>query len=137
MNNKNGANFVTGTGRRKASVASAWIYPEKGDFYVNEKPISEYFDSSQDTLKWLQPFHTIGIAHPESKYRATIKVKGGGTTGQVEAVRLAIAKALIKLEPELKSVLRQAGLITTDTRKVESKKPFLHKARKRPQFSKR
>lgn len=130
-------NFVTGTGRRKASVASAWIYPEKGDFYVNGKLISDYFTDSMDTLKWVQPFHTIGVAHPQAKYKATIKVTGGGTTGQAEAVRLAIAKALTVMYPDQKSALRQAGLVTTDSRKVESKKPFLHKARKRPQFSKR
>ena len=130
-------NFITGTGRRKASIASVWLYQEKGDFYVNGKLISDYFSDSMDTLKWVQPFHTIGIAHPQSKFRATIKVTGGGTTGQVEAVRLAIAKALVKLYPEQKAILRQSGLVTTDSRKVESKKPFLRKARKRPQFSKR
>jgi small subunit ribosomal protein S9 len=133
---KNGA-FYSGTGRRKSAVARVWLKNEKGEIYVNNKLIKDYFSSPYETLEWVKPFHTIGVSHPQSKFSATIKVHGGGMKAQVEAVRHGIARALILLDKEFKAILRSADLVTRDPREVERKKPFLTKARKRPQYSKR
>ncbi len=129
--------FYAGTGRRKESVARVWLYDEKGEFTVNGKPIKEYFTSREETLEWVKPFHAIGISHPQSKFSASIKVHGGGKSGQLGAVRLGLARALVELDSENKAVLRTAGLLTRDPRQVERKKPFFRKARKKPQYSKR
>ncbi len=129
--------FYSGTGRRKRSVARVWLYEEKGDFVINDKPAKEYFADRDATLEWVKPFHAIGVSHPQSKFSASIKVAGGGKAGQVEAVRLGIARALIAFDINNKSVLRTSDLLTRDSREVERKKPFLTKARKRPQYSKR
>ncbi len=131
------ANFFSGTGRRKRSVARVWLYAEKGDFTINGKPAKDYFTDADDTLEWVKPFHAVGVSHPQAKYSATIKVHGGGPKGQLEAVRLGIARALIAQDPTFKAVLRSNDLVTRDSREVERKKPFLTKARKRPQYSKR
>ncbi len=129
--------FYAGTGRRKESVARVWLYDEKGEFIVNGKPIKEYFTSREETLEWVKPFHAIGISHPQSKFSASIKVHGGGRTGQLGAVRLGLSRALVDLDSENKGVLRTADLLTRDSRKVERKKAFFRKARKKPQYSKR
>lgn len=129
--------FFSGTGRRKRSVARVWLYEEKGEIMVNDKLISEFFTDQEDTLEWVKPFHAVGVSHPQAKFRATIKVHGGGKTGQVEAVRLGIARALINFSPEFKGILRSTGLVTRDSREKERKKPFLRGARGRPQYSKR
>ena len=92
-------NITTGTGRRKTSVASIFIKEEKGDFLVNGKNITEYFPLEKDTVVWTKPFYILGIAHPSSKYSATIKVSGSGKYGQLEAVRHAISWALAKIGP--------------------------------------
>ena len=131
-------NFFSGTGRRKRSVARVWLYEGKGEMIVNGKPIKDYFyDNDEAALKWVQPFHAIGVAHPTAKFHATIKVTGGGRTGQLDAITLGFARALIALDPANKEILRTSGLVTRDSRKKERKKPFLVKARKRPQYSKR
>lgn len=129
--------LYTGTGRRKTSMASVWLYDKKGEIKVNGKLISDYFKSSEAALEWVKPFHAIGVAHPQAKFSADIKVKGGGSTGQLEATRLGISRALMKLDPTFRGILRSNNLLTRDSRAVERKKPFLVKARKRPQYSKR
>lgn len=129
--------FYSGTGRRKRSIARVWIYEEKGDFTINGKPAKDYFPGRDETLEWVKPFHAIGISHPQSKFSGTIKVSGGGKTGQVEAVRLGVARALLAYDESARATLRTAELLTRDSREVERKKPFLVKARKRPQYSKR
>lgn len=129
--------FFSGTGRRKRSVARVWLYEEKGEIVINDKPISEFFPGQEDTLEWVKPFHAVGVSHPQAKFSATIKVHGGGKVGQVEAVRLGIARALISFSSEFKGILRSTGLVTRDSREKERKKPFLRGARGRPQYSKR
>lgn len=129
--------FFTATGRRKTAVATIFLKPGKGKILVNEKPINEYFSSERDKIKWLKPFYIAGVSNPEQSYNATIKVFGSGTTGQVGAVSLAIAKVLALVLPEIRPSLRKQGLLTRDSRMVERKKPYLRKARKAPQYSKR
>lgn len=131
-------NFISGTGRRKQAVARVWLYEGKGEMVVNDKNIKEYFvEDKEAALNWIQPFHAIGVAHPTAKFHATILVSGGGKASQLDAVTLGFARALIALNPENKEILRTSGLVTRDSRKKERKKPFLVKARKRPQYSKR
>lgn len=134
---KNKKAFFSGTGRRKRSVARVWLYDEKGEITVNDKPIKDFFYDRELTLEWVKPFHAVGVSHPQAKFSASIKVHGGGIRGQVEAVRLGIARALIAMDPAHKEILRSTGLVTRDPREVERKKPFLAKARKRPSYSKR
>jgi len=129
--------IIFAVGRRKTAVASIFLKKEKGKFLVNGKPINEYFHVEKDQAKWVKPFFVAGLSNPELTYSATIKVAGSGTTGQVEAVALAISKALVQDLPELRSPLRKQGLMTRDSRMVERKKPYLRKARKAPQYSKR
>jgi small subunit ribosomal protein S9 len=134
---KTSGNIIFAVGRRKTAVASIFLKKEKGKFLVNNKPINDYFDIEKDQGKWVKPFFVAGISNPELTYSATIKVLGSGTTGQVEAVALAISKALVQDLPELRASLRKQGLMTRDSRMVERKKPYLRKARKAPQYSKR
>lgn len=130
-------NFISGNGRRKTATARVFLWEEKGDFTVNGLAIEKYFPSTIDQLKWLRPFHVIGVSHPEAKYSASIKVQGSGKPSQMDAIVLGISKTLCKIDPEFDKLLRKQGLLTRDSRMVERKKPFLHKARKRPQYSKR
>ena len=129
--------FFSGTGRRKRSVARVWLYESKGEIMINDVPVGEFFTGLEETLEWVKPFHAVGVSHPQAKFSATIKVHGGGIVGQVGAVRLGIARALISYNPEFKAILRTSGLVTRDSREKERKKPFLKGARARPQYSKR
>ncbi len=129
--------FITGTGRRKTAVARVFLWEEKGDIVINEVGIDEYFTSEKEKVNLLKPFHLIGVSHPEAKFNISIKVFGSGKAAQLDAVVHGISRALVKLDEENRSILRKAGLLTRDPRMVERKKYFLHKARKRPQYSKR
>jgi small subunit ribosomal protein S9 len=129
--------FIVATGRRKTAIASVFLKPEKGKFTVNDKPINEYFSKDKDKARWLKPFFVVGVSNPEQVYSASIKVSGSGNTGQVGAVSLALSKALCLIMPDMRPVLRKQGLLTRDSRMVERKKPYLRKARKAPQYSKR
>ena len=129
--------FISGTGRRKTSVAGVFLWETKGEFTVNGLPIKTYFSNEIDAIKWERPFHAIGVSHPESKFSGSIKVSGSGKSSQIDAVVLGISKALSKIDIEYDKILRKQGYLTRDPRMVERKKPFLHKARKRPQYSKR
>ena len=128
---------IFAVGRRKTAVASIFFKKGKGKFLVNNTPINEYFGTEKDQGKWVKPFFVAGLSNPELAYSATIKVSGSGKTGQIEAVALAISKALIQDLPELRPSLRKQNLLTRDPRMVERKKPYLRKARKAPQYSKR
>ena len=121
-------------GRRKAAVARVYVYDGKGQITVNHKDYKEYFP--QETLQYVieQP---IKIVEVEGKYDIKVNLDGGGFKGQAEALRLGIARALVKIDPEYKPLLRSHGLLTRDPREVERKKPGQPKARKRFQFSKR
>ena len=133
--NKEG--FFTGMGRRKTAVARVFLWDKKGEFIVNDVNINDYFESNVDKAKWEKPFHAIGISHPEAKYSATIRISGSGKPSQMDAIILGISRALSKMDEEFDKVLRKQGFMTRDSRMVERKKPFFHKARKKPQYSKR
>ena len=127
-----------GTGKRKTSVARVFLRPGKGEItlYVNKRPrqFNEYFnlESQKHTIK--QPFH---ITETASKFDIFIRVNGGGSNGQAEAIRLGIARALIEFNKELRTNLRNAGFLTRDARIKERKKYGLLGARKAPQYHKR
>lgn len=129
--------FTAGTGRRKTSVARVFLYEEKGDFLVNGMKIEDYFPGEYEATEWIRPFHTIGVSHPASHFSGTIKVQGSGKSSQLGAVVHAISWALANMSEEYAESLRKQGMLTRDSRMVERKKPYLKKARKAPQFSKR
>ncbi len=128
--------IISGLGRRKRSTARVWLTSGKGEFFVNDKPIDEYF-KGEAGADWQKPFYAVGISHPTARFGGTIKVEGGGTTGQLDAVTLGCARALLKVDPEWRIILRKQGFLTRDPRETERKKYWFRKARKRPQFSKR
>lgn len=123
-----------GVGRRKSSTARVYLKPGKGDIQVNACPLDEYFGRKTDRMVIRQPLVLVEMAE---KFDVKVNVKGGGTTGQAGAILLGIARALTEHDESLRPVLRQAGFLTRDARKVERKKVGLRKARKRPQYSKR
>ena len=127
--------YTEGIGRRKVATARVRIYKGDKASTVNGKAITEYFSVTGDIEKKInKPLIVVGH---DGKYYFTAKVSGGGTTGQIEAIRLGLARALYEMDPELKPVLRKEELITRDPRAVERKKYNHVKARKKPQFSKR
>jgi small subunit ribosomal protein S9 len=126
-----------GLGRRKRSVARVWLYEEKGDITINGKTASDFFSLEKHKTDWQKPFHIVGISHPTAKFSGTIKVIGGGSTGQLGAITLGISRALLVYDIDYRQKLRQGGFLTRDSREVESKKVYLRKARKSPQYSKR
>ncbi|GHU21539.1 30S ribosomal protein S9 [Alphaproteobacteria bacterium] len=123
-----------GTGRRKESVARVWIKPGNGSILVNGRRVSDYFARPVLQALVLQPF---SIANRVACYDVICTVKGGGLSGQAGAVRHGISRALVDYEPDLRSVLKVAGMLTRDSRVVERKKYGLMKARRSFQFSKR
>jgi len=125
---------INTVGRRKAAVARIYVNEGKGQITVNQKDYKEYFPEERLQYVVEQP---IKIAEVEGKYDIKVNLDGGGFKGQAEALRLAISRALIKIDPEMKPMLRSNGLLTRDPREVERKKPGQPKARKRFQFSKR
>ncbi len=129
--------FFSGTGRRKTAVARVFLFDEKGEFTVNDMDIETYFTTEVDKAKWVRPFHLIGVSHPKTRFSATIKVRGSGKSAQMDAVVHGFSRALSALDNEFAKILSKQGMLTRDSRMVERKKPFLHKARKAPQYSKR
>lgn len=123
-----------GTGRRKSSTARVFIKKGSGGITINNRTIEEYF--GRDTARMIvrQPLETIEMV---DGFDINCTVVGGGISGQAGAIRHGITRALMAYEGELRSPLRKAGFVTRDARAVERKKVGLHKARKRPQFSKR
>ena len=123
-----------GTGRRKTSVARVRLLAGNGEFKINGKDISDYFN--YDTLIAIAK-SPLELTETADKYDVIVKVEGGGYTGQAGAVRHGIARALLEADPEHRAILKKAGFLTRDPRMKERKKYGLKKARKRPQFSKR
>ena len=125
---------INTSGRRKKAIARVYLSEGKGDIVINKRDYKDYFTTGVMQFKVQQPF---AITETTGKYDVKINVTGGGTTGQVEAARLAISKALIEINPEWKPALKLEGLTTRDPRMVERKKYGQKKARKKFQFSKR
>lgn len=127
--------YYEGIGRRKTSTARVRLHTGgTGTITVNEKPASEYFGRESDVLNLQTPLKIVGA---EARFDVTVKVAGGGSTGQADAVAMGVARALVVSDPELKAVLRKAGFLTRDARAKERKKPGLKRARKAPQYTKR
>lgn len=125
---------VNAVGRRKAAIARVIVAEGNGAITINKRPLEVYFPSSILQYIVKQPLTLLDVA---SKYDIRVNLDGGGYKGQAEALRLAIARALVKINPEDKPDLRAEGFMTRDPRSVERKKPGRPKARKRFQFSKR
>jgi small subunit ribosomal protein S9 len=123
-----------GTGRRKSSTARVFLRPGTGTISINGKTIEQYFGRETSRMVVRQP---LELTESSEKFDAYITVVGGGNTGQAGAIRLGITRALMQYDETLRPDLRKAGYVTRDAREVERKKVGLHKARKRPQFSKR
>jgi small subunit ribosomal protein S9 len=123
-----------GTGRRKSAVARVYIKPGSGTITVNSKPVDEFFSRETGRMLVRQP---LELTETLKNFDIHVNVTGGGESGQAGAVRHGIARALVDYDASLKPALRKAGLITRDAREVERKKVGLHKARRRPQYSKR
>lgn len=122
------------TGRRKSSIAQVFIKPGSGNIVVNKKPLNDYFP--YETMKMIIQ-HPLNILGVNGKYDITVRVNGGGVTGQASAIRHGIARALVTVNSDFRGKLKKEGLLTRDPREVERKKYGQKKARKRFQFSKR
>ena len=124
-----------GTGRRKSSVARVRLVPGSGQLTVNNKPGELYFQFNANYISVTKaPLETLGL---ENEYDILVNAHGGGLTGQSDSIRLVVARALCKLDPDNRPPLKKEGYLTRDPRAKERKKYGLHKARKAPQFSKR
>jgi small subunit ribosomal protein S9 len=126
--------YFHGTGRRKASIARVRIFNGDGAVIVNGKPVTEYFPRElyQHVIE-----HAFRVSETFGKFNTTVVVQGGGVTGQAEAVRHGIARALCRANEEFRPLLSKAGLLTRDSRERERKKYGLKRARKAPQYTKR
>lgn len=125
---------INALGRRKASVARVYLKEGNGTYTINKRDYKEYFPTETLQYKINQAF---ALTETTGKYDITVNVDGGGITGQAEAIRLGIARALVTINPEYKTLLKAEELMTRDPRMVERKKPGQKKARKKFQFSKR
>ena len=124
--------YYYANGRRKTAVARVRLFSQKGPLVVNDRPIEEYFRVGTHLLEANEPLRLV-----DGEFSASIRVNGGGTSGQAGAVRQGIARALTEFNPELRAPLKRAGLLTRDARAKERKKPGLKRARKAPQYTKR
>lgn len=127
--------YIYGLGRRKTATATARLYKGKGEITINGKPALEYLSGNKTYLAEITD--PLAIAEKQKEYDVTIVVKGGGLAGQVDAIKLAISKALVLEAGDLRPVLKKAGLTSRDPREKERKKYGLRSARKKEQFSKR
>ncbi|CAI3792209.1 MULTISPECIES: 30S ribosomal protein S9 [Rheinheimera] len=127
-------NQYYGTGRRKTSTARVFIKAGSGNIVINQRSITEYFGRETARMVVMQPLELVEMV---GKFDLYVTVKGGGISGQAGAIRHGITRALMEFDESLRPALRKAGFVTRDARKVERKKVGLHKARKRPQYSKR
>ena len=128
------AEQYSSTGRRKSSSARVFIKPGSGQISVNRRPLDAYFGRETARMVVRQPLQCVAV---EAKFDIATTVVGGGISGQAGAIRHGITRALIAYDETLRAPLRKAGFVTRDAREVERKKVGLHKARKRPQYSKR
>ncbi len=126
--------LVQATGRRKSSVARVRLYDGTGQLTLNGRPLDEYFPQLPLQIRALEPLKAV---EADGRYDVHATLEGGGYTGQSDALRLGIARALVVVEPELRSALKKEGFLTRDARRVERKKYGLRKARRAPQFTKR
>lgn len=135
---KKGSKYFYAVGRRKTSVAQVRIFPSnkvgEEDYIVNNRDMREYFPGVIMQATFNAPFKETGL---QDKFKVSVLVRGGGISAQVEAVRLGIARALIKFDETLRPVLKANGFLSRDSRKVERKKAGLKKARRAPQWAKR
>ena len=127
--------YIYGLGRRKAATARVRLYKGKGNITINDKPALEYL--SGDKSKLAEITDPLALTQKQKDYDITIRVSGGGLAGQVDAIKLAISKALTTDAPDLRPVLKKAGFVKRDPREKERKKYGLRSARKKEQFSKR
>lgn len=127
--------YTYGLGRRKSATATARLYKGKGDLVINGKPALEYFSNNKTLVA--EVTDSLALAGKQKDYDITILVKGGGLAGQVDAIKLAISKALVLESPDLRPMLKKAGMMKRDPREKERKKYGLRSARRREQFSKR
>ena len=125
---------IAATGRRKTSVARVFLKQGKGNITINDRPLQEYFGRETARMVVLQP---IDVTQTGSSFDIDVNVNGGGSSGQAGAIRHGITRALMQVNPQFRSPLKKAGFVTRDPRAVERKKYGRHKARKRPQYSKR
>jgi small subunit ribosomal protein S9 len=125
---------ITATGRRKTSVARVFLTQGKGTIKINDRTLQEYFGRETARMIVMQPFE---VTQTSGNFDLDINVTGGGNSGQAGAIRHGITRALLEFNPDLRSPLKKAGFVTRDPRAVERKKYGRHKARKRPQYSKR
>jgi small subunit ribosomal protein S9 len=126
--------MIVATGRRKTSVARVFLKPGKGSLRINNRTLQEYFGRETARMIVLQPFQVTQTA---GNFDIEVNVDGGGNSGQAGAIRHGITRALMEFNPDLRPSLKKAGFVTRDPRAVERKKYGRHKARKRPQYSKR
>ena len=122
------------TGRRKTSVARVRLYEGTGTFTLNGKALEAYFPTMAHRIRVLEPIRSVGL---EGRYDIAATLEGGGPNGQADALRLGIARALERLDPDLRATLKKGGFLTRDSRQVERKKYGLRKARRAPQYTKR
>ena len=127
-------NQIQTVGRRKRSVARVMLRPGSGEWKVNGRELNDYFPRPTHQIRVEEPFK---ITELDGQFDVTIRVHGGGLTGQSDAVRMGLARAIVEHDEEHRPVLREKGMLTRDARQVERKKPGQPKARKRFQFSKR
>ncbi|MGQ9754230.1 MAG: 30S ribosomal protein S9 [Thermaceae bacterium] len=123
-----------GTGRRKTSVARVFLRPGSGKVRVNGQELDEYFQGLVRAVAALEPLQAVDAL---GRFDAYITVKGGGKSGQIDAIKLGVARALLQYNPDLRAKLKPLGFLTRDAREVERKKYGKHKARRAPQYSKR
>ncbi len=126
--------LIQATGRRKRAVARVRLRPGSGEITVNKRSLEDYFPSAVHRMLVSEP---LVLTETKDQYDVDVTMDGGGVSGQAGALRMGIARALIALDPELRPSLKAAGMLTRDSRKKESKKYGLKKARKAPQYSKR
>ena len=127
--------YFYGLGRRKSATARARLYAGKGNLTINDQPALEYFDSNKTMLA--EVTDPLALVGKQKAYDVTVKVNGGGLAGQVDAIKLAISKALTVAHADLRPVLKKAELLKRDPREKERKKYGLRSARKKEQFSNR
>jgi small subunit ribosomal protein S9 len=128
------APLVQATGRRKESVARVRLYDGTGSVVLNGRALEEYFPAMAQRLRVLEP---LRVASLEGRFDVRANLHGGGTTGQSDALRLGIARALVTIDPDLRPLLKRSGFLRRDARRVERKKYGLRKARRAPQYTKR
>ena len=127
--------YFYGLGRRKSATARARLYAGKGNVTINDKPAAEYLDGNKTLLA--EVTDPLALVGKQKEFDITVRVSGGGTAGQVDAIKLAIAKAITVEAPDLRGTLKKAELLRRDPREKERKKYGLRSARKREQYSKR